>query len=96
MKKIYTDILLDDDGDLFADTGAAIGECNAQNVVEVLKLTPGNLFFAPTVGAGLTKFKQTNNIAALKAHMKKSLTAANINDVTDNDIQLMINGAYND
>jgi hypothetical protein len=94
--KLYKDLLLDDNGDLFAQTGQAIGVCNVQNIVQVLKMTHGNLFFAPMVGANMTKFMNTNNYAVLRNHIKKSLTAANITDVTDKDIELMINGNYND
>jgi len=91
MPKVYYDILLDEAGDLFTETGPAIGDCMAQDIGQVLRLTQGSLFHAPLVGANLIKYIKTNDINALRAQLKRSFLLANMK-VTDNDFEMLING----
>lgn len=93
--KVYKDILLDADGDLFPEEGAAIGDCMAQDISQVLKLSQGSIFFAPLVGANLTRYRKTSDINGLRGQLKKSFALADMK-ISDNDFEMLINGIPND
>ncbi len=89
-KKIYYDILLDENGDLFPDKGVAIGDCLPQDISQVLRLTQGSIFFAPLVGANLIQYINTNDINGLRGQLKKSFVLANMK-VSSSDFEMLIN-----
>ena len=82
----YTDILLDNDGDLFAEDGKAIGECKWQDVQQLLMLTKGGLSFAPLIGTNIHDFTEGSNVAELKKRIRISLRYAGI-ELTVNELQ---------
>lgn len=85
----YTDILLDSNGDLFTETGDAMGNCRWQDIWQLLRMTRGSLTFAPWIGCDLVRFVQ-NTTTNLKQHVKLCMRKANI-EISNNEIDYIIN-----
>lgn len=85
----YTDILLDDNGDLFTERGEAIGEAHWQDVWQLLRLTKGGLTHAAWLGCNLARWVQTCNTSDLKKNIKLAMRKSNI-EISNDELNEII------
>jgi len=86
---MITDILLDNEGDLFAEVGDSIGDARWQVVWQLLRLTKGGLTHAPWLGCNLTEWVQSSNTTEMKQEIKLAMRKASI-ELTNNELNNII------
>lgn len=78
---IYTDFLLDDDGDLLiADGDFVAGPSDNQHIQDIISFNPGYLKQYPQVGVGIQSYEKSQAQAgAIQQAVKQQLSADGFN-----------------